>query len=182
MQSNTIPTGEFIAPEFSLPGTDGKIYTMSDFYDRSTLVVAFMSNHCPYALAAWPLLITLAKFYELKGVQIIAINPNDEKDTPEDSFEMMKEKVKEWGVTFPYLRDGYQEIAHAYKAVCTPDIYVFDQQRKLYYHGRINDRWQDQEKVTREDLKLALDHLLAGDPAPTEQIPSMGCSIKWIKS
>lgn len=179
LQSKVLPVGSFKAPDFTLPGTDGSEYSLSDDWDKKAIVLVFTCNHCPYAQAAWPLLVQLASEYKMKGVQFVAINPNDEVAYPEDSMGNMKIRVKDWSIHFPYLRDGYQKVARLYEAQCTPDIYVFDQSRTLYYHGRINDRWQDQSKVTRHDLRNALDNLLAGNPPPEEQIPSMGCSIKW---
>lgn len=179
LHSLYLPIGKFQAPDFNLPGTDGKYYSLSSFSKKKGLVIIFTCNHCPYAQAAWPLLIALALEYQEKGISFIAINPNDEISYPEDSFEVMKEKVSQWGINFPYLRDNTQEVARAYRAQCTPDIYVFDKERKLYYHGRINDNWQNPEKVTKEDLREALDCLLTDSPPPSEQFPSMGCSIKW---
>src|SRR3989338_327852 len=178
IQSLPLPIGEFEAPNFRLPATDGKTYSLIDFSDSKGFVVVFTCNHCPYAQAAWPLLISIYQEYSPKGISFAAINPNDEITYPEDSFAEMKRRVVEWKIPFPYLRDGYQETAKQYRAQCTPDIYVFDSKRKLYYHGRINDRWQDQSKVTKHDLKEALSGLLAGNPAPKVQIPSIGCSIK----
>jgi peroxiredoxin len=167
------------APDFNLPGTDGKDYFLDSFKDVKGLVVAFTCNHCPYAKASWPLLIKLADEFDSHGISFVAINPNDENLYPEDSFDMMKKKVSEWGINFPYLRDESQKVAKEYKAVCTPDIFVFDKDKKLYYHGRINDNWQEPEKVTREDLKATLNSLLEGKNPPPGQKPSMGCSIKW---
>lgn len=176
------------APDFNLPATDGKNYSLSSFADAKAVIVVFTCNHCPYAKAAWPLLVKLADEYKDKGVAFVGINPNDENQYPEDSFEVMKQKVGEWGINFPYLRDESQEVVRAYKAQCTPDIYVFDGDRKLYYHGRINDNWppvtkvmggKEPEKVTREELKEALDDLLVGREPPEIQNPSIGCSIKW---
>ena len=178
------------AIDFLLPGTDGRNYSFDDFAAARALVVVFSCNHCPYAKAAWPLLIKLASEYRNKGVVFVAINSNDENQYPEDSFEVMKAKVSEWGINFPYLRDQSQEIARAYQAQCTPDIYVFDYKRELYYHGRINDTWPPVEKVDgewqtsdkkpkKEELKEAIDALLAGKEPPKVQNPSLGCSIKW---
>lgn len=178
------------AIDFSLPGTDGKSYSLDDFATARGLVVVFSCNHCPYAKAAWPLLVKLADEFREKGVQFIAINPNDEKQYPEDSFEVMKARVSEWGINFPYLRDESQEIARAFQAQCTPDIYVLDYKRELYYHGRINDTWPPVQKVdgvwqssnkkpNKEELKEALKSLLDGKDPPKVQNPSLGCSIKW---
>jgi len=170
------------AANFELPATDGKQYSLDSFKDADSLVVTFTCNHCPYARAAWPLLIKLANEFHEKKITFVAINSNDEGLYPEDSFAVMKEKVPEWGINFPYLRDESQEVAKAYGAVCTPDIFVYDKNRGLYYHGRINDNWQEPEKVTKEELKAALINLTEGKPAPTNQKPSIGCSIKWKKS
>jgi peroxiredoxin len=167
------------AADFNLPATDGKNYSLTSFKDNSALVVVFSCNHCPYAQAAWPLLVKLAAQFREKGIAFVAINPNDETLYPEDSFAVMKEKVGEWGINFSYLRDESQSTAKAYGAVCTPDIFVYDKDRKLFYHGRINDNWQVPEKVTSQDLSNALNDLVEGRPPPTDQKPSMGCSIKW---
>ena len=143
------------------------------------MVVVFSWNHCPYAKAAWPLLIKLADEFKEKNAAFVAINPNDEEQYPEDSFLEMKRRDVEWHINFPYLRDESQEVAKAYKAACTPDVYVYDDKRKLYYHGRINDNWQNPKEVKSEDLKNALSNLLSDNRPPQLQYPSLGCSIKW---
>src|SRR3989338_4470817 len=117
------------APDFNLPSTDGQNYSLASFKDARALVIVFTCNHCPYAKAAWPLLIKLADELKDKGVAFVAINPNDETQYPEDSFEEMKKKVPEWNINFPYLRDESQETARAYKAACTPDVFVYDKDR-----------------------------------------------------
>lgn len=164
-------------PPFSLPGVDGMTYRESDFADAKILVVFFTCNHCPYAQATRPRLIKLAGTMRGQGVQFVAINANDETNYPEDSFEHMKEE--RYNYPFPYLRDESQEVARAFDAVCTPDIFVYDEKRTLAYRGRFDDNWKDETKVTRRDLANALEQLLRGEGAPTEQFPSMGCSIKW---
>lgn len=176
--STQIPLGSQIIP-FDLSSVDGKNYSVDSFKDSSVLVVVFSCNHCPYAQAAWPLLIDLYNRFKDRGVAFVAINPNDEMAYPEDDFETMKVRAYEWGIPFPYLRDESQEIARAYDARCTPDIYVYDKDRKLAYRGRINDNWQEPEKVTSHDLKDAIEALLSGEKPKEPQIPSMGCSIKW---
>lgn len=164
------------AQDFSLPAIDGKTYSLADFAKQKVLVVIFMCNHCPYVKAVLSRLNTLAKEFEKKGVGFVGINANDSTDYPEDSFEAMQEIE----IAFPYLHDESQEVAKAYKAVCTPDIFVYDADRKLAYHGRIDDNWKDELAVKQQDLKNALDKILAGKSIPKEnQIPSMGCSIKW---
>ena len=165
-----------IAPDFDLPGADGKNYKLADFADKQVLVVVFMCNHCPYVLAVLDRLNKLAREFAEREVQFVGINSNDSNDYPDDSFE----KMKDLGTEFPYLWDESQMIATRYHAVCTPDIFVFDSERKLKYHGRIDDNWQEPDKVQKEELKLALEKILAGeDILREEQMPSMGCSIKW---
>ena len=177
-ESFSIPIGSNIIP-FDLPATDGKNYSSESFKDVEGLVVAFSCNHCPYAKAAWPLLIKMAEEFKDNGVAFVGINPNDENQYPEDSFSEMKKRITDWKINFPYLRDETQEVAKAYKAACTPDLFVYDDNRKLYYHGRINDNWQNPKLVKSEDLKDSLNSLLAGNPPPQPQHPSIGCSIKW---
>jgi peroxiredoxin len=109
----------------------------------------------------------------------VGFNSNDEERYPDDSFENMRKIAKEKGINFPYLFDASQKTASAYNAVCTPDIYVYGPERKLLYRGRIDDNWENEEKVTRRDLKEALDCIVAGKEVPSDQIPAMGCSIKW---
>lgn len=164
------------AKDFNLPGADGRDYSLASFADKKVLVVIFMCNHCPYVLAVLERLNNLAQEFAERGVQFVGINSNDATDYPADSFE----KMKDLPVNFPYLRDESQEIATKYHAVCTPDIFVFDAERKLKYHGRIDDNWQQAEKVEHEELKSALEKILAGEEIPREQQnPAMGCSIKW---
>lgn len=167
------------APDFTLPDTNGQTFRLYSQQPKHGTLIIFTCNHCPYAKAAWPLLIELANKYQKRGIQFVAINPNDEKAYPEDSFEVMKQRANQWGLPFPYLRDDSQEVAKTYQAQCTPDVYLLDKNKKLYYHGRINDNWKDPTKVTRNDLDEALRRLFIGDRAPVEQFPSMGCSIKW---
>ncbi len=167
------------APPFELPGVDGRIWRLRDFEGARALVVVFTCNHCPYAQAAEERLIAIQRDYAPKGVRLAAINPNDASRYPEDDFEHMKRRAAEKGYNFPYLRDETQEVARAYRAACTPDVYVFDAEQRLVCQSRIDDDWQDPEKVTRQDLRLVLDAVLAGQPLPFDPVPSMGCSIKW---
>lgn len=167
------------APTFSLPATDGKTYSLDSFKDAKVLVIVFTCNHCPYAKASEDRLIEIQKGYAKRGVQIVLINPNDDAAYPEDSFSHMVARAKEKKYPFPYLRDASQEVARAYRAVCTPDIFVYDEQRHLRYHGRIDDNWQEPTKVTRHDLRLALDAIVDRTPLAFQPTASMGCSIKW---
>ena len=176
--SNGMPVGT-TAPAFSLPATDGQTYSLDSFADAPILVVVFTCNHCPYAKAVEERLIALQRDYEPRGVRLVAINPNDDERYPDDSFEAMVERARERGFNFPYLRDEAQDVARAYDAACTPDIFVFDAERKLTYNGRLDDNWQKPEAVTRRDLREVLDAMLGGKPIAIEAVPSMGCSIKW---
>lgn len=176
MHSTMVPLGT-PATDFQLPGVDGKKYSLESFSNKSVLVVIFMCNHCPYVKAVLQRLIDLQ--VETVGVQLVGINSNDAERYPDDSLENMQKVTREKGINFPYLFDVSQETAKAYNAVCTPDIYVYGPERKLLYRGRIDDNWEHEGKVTQRNLKEALDCIVAGEEVPGEQIPAMGCSIKW---
>ena len=178
MHSKGMPVGT-PAPAFSLPAVDGKTYTLDSFADAKLLVVVFTCNHCPYAIACEDRLIAIQRDYANKGVQLVGINPNDAENYPADSFDAMVTRATEKAFNFPYLRDESQQVARAYDAACTPDIFVFDADRKLIYNGRIDDNWQQPENVTRKDLRAVLDATLEGKAFDFEPVPSMGCSIKW---
>jgi peroxiredoxin len=167
------------AHDFSLSGTDDQTYSLDSFSDAKVLVIIFMCNHCPYVQAVLDRMIQIQADYKDKGVQFVGINSNDAENYPEDSFDGMKQVVEEKGINFPYLFDESQGVARTYQAQCTPDIYVYDQDRKLAYHGRIDDNWQEPENVTKQELREALDALVAGKKPAEDQNPSMGCSIKW---
>lgn len=177
--SNGMPVGT-PAPAFSLPATDGKTYALEDFAAAKALVVVFTCNHCPYAIASEARLVKLQRELGPRGVQLVAINSNDASSHPEDGFDRMVVRAKERGFVFPYLRDESQEVARAYDAACTPDVFVFGPDRTLVYNGRIDDDWKDESRVSRHDLREVLEAVLA-DRAPSlpEVVPSMGCSIKW---
>jgi peroxiredoxin len=178
LESLQLPMGTPII-DFSLPATDGKTYRSADFSDKKVLIIIFMCNHCPYVHAVIDRLISIQSDYADKGVQLLGINANDSENYPEDSFDAMKDWVVEKGVNFVYLRDESQEVAKAYKAQCTPDIYVYNQSRQLVYHGRIDDNWQDESAVTKQELREALDVILEERPVTDNQRPTIGCSIKW---
>ena len=178
LESILIPLGTKM-PEFKLKDPNGKEYKASEQFGQRGLLVIFTCNHCPYALAVWPRVIRYAQYAKGMKINTMAINPNIHPDFPEDSPEAMKTKIKEWGIDFPYLVDDTQDVARAFKAQCTPDIYLFNQNKELIYHGRLDDNWQDESKVTREELKEALNNHAAGLAVTTKQRPSMGCSIKW---
>ena len=166
-------------PKFELKDPYDKIYKSDQIYGRKGLLVAFTCNHCPYAQAVWPRLIRLTKYAAGLGVNTVGINPNIHPGYPEDAPERMKEKIKEWGISFPYLVDETQETARVFQAQCTPDLYLFDSSHRLVYHGRLDDNWKEEAKVKTQELKEAIENLVAGKPVSQKQYPSMGCSIKW---
>lgn len=180
LQSKSLEPG-WEAPGFELLGTDNKNHNLSEFTDKKGLLIIFTCNHCPYAQAAWPLLVDLHEAYN-QDIDFVAINPNDSSHYPEDSFEAMQQLKTDQNILFPYLQDETQEVAEDYQAQCTPDIYLFKNEGKtpkLYYHGRINDNWQHPELVQENSLEDSIIGLLDDQIAPVNQPPSMGCSIKW---
>lgn len=167
------------AIDFQLKGVDDKIYSLKDFEDYKILVIVFMCNHCPYVKAVIKRLVNLQEKFLDKSVRFIGINPNDELTYPEDSFDNMKLFYKDNNMNFPYLRDETQEVTRLFDAICTPDIFVYDGQRRLKYRGRIDDNWKDETQVKNKELEKALNLLLEEKEIDFKQIPSMGCSIKW---
>jgi peroxiredoxin len=176
--SNGLPLGS-TAPPFSMPAIAGQTYSLEAFADARVLVVVFTCNHCPYARAVEGRLVALQADYAERGVRLCAINPNDATKYPDDSFEAMAERAAQRGFNFPYLCDESQRVARAYQAACTPDFFAFDKARELVYNGRLDDNWQDEQAVARQDLRLVLDAQLGGREIDFEPVPSMGCSIKW---
>jgi thiol-disulfide isomerase/thioredoxin len=164
--------------------------------------MVFMCNHCPYVKAVQGRINQLAKEYKKHGVQVVGINSNDSTRYPDDGFDAMKKQETEQGFEFPYLWDETQEVARAYGAVCTPDFYVFENTEReefreadleteperdrdrflLRYRGRLDDHWKDESQVRRRDLATAIEDILANRQFAEEQVPSMGCSIKWKES
>jgi len=167
------------APDFNLPAVDGRRYSLSSFADKPVLVVIFSCNHCPYVKAYEDRMVSIQKDYAGKGVQLVAINSNDENSYPEDSSPEMVRRAKEKGFNFPYLRDETQQVAEAYGAVCTPQVFAFDRSRVLRYRGRI-DESKDPSKVTSPDLRNALDDLVKGTQVRVPDTRPFGCSIKWF--
>jgi peroxiredoxin len=171
------------APEFKLPGVDGKELSLKQLFEekkKKAVVVAFTCNHCPVAIAYQDRLIALQKAYKDKGVQVVAINPNSTKIVPGDSLEKMKERAKEKNYNFPYLRDESQEVARAYKATCTPHVFLVNQEGKVVYRGAIDDS-QNPKKVEKHYLSNAIDATLKGEKVETAETKQFGCSIKWDK-
>ncbi len=176
VQSNGMALGTK-APAFSLPGVDGVVRDLESF-EAKALVIVFTCNHCPYAIACEDRLVAFARDYAGRA-QLVLINSNDGARYPADSLSAMRERAREKGFDFPYLHDESQEVARAYDAACTPDPFVFDENRKLVYNGRIDDSWQDEGAVTHRDLRAAVDRTLEGQPVDFDVAASMGCSIKW---
>jgi len=177
LDSVGLPLGSS-AVDFQLKGVDGKTHSLTSFGDKKALVVVFSCNHCPYVQAYEDRMVQLQKDYAGKGVELIAINSNDETGYPEDSYPNMIQRARDRGFNFPYLRDDTQEIARKYGAICTPHVFAFDQQRKLQYKGRIDDN-RNPDLVKQKDLRNALDAMLKGSKPSVQETRPFGCSVKW---
>jgi len=167
------------APDFRLPGVDGKEYSLADFADAKVLIVVFSCNHCPYVVGSEDRMNVLYADYAPKGVAMIAINSNETQGHPTDSFDHMVRRAKDKGFQFPYVRDESQEIAKAYGALRTPHFYVFDADRKLRYTGRMDDNPREPGKQTTQELRDALDAVLAGEAPAVAMTNPIGCNVKW---
>jgi len=168
------------APDFTLSDTNGRSISPSDFKKAPALLVIFMCNHCPYVKHIRAGLSQLARDFMPCGVSIVGINSNDVRNYPADSPAKMVEEVKAAGYIFPYVFDETQAVAKAYRAACTPDIYLFDGDQRLVYRGQFDDsRPGNNLPVTGKDLRTALDAVLTGRPVGPEQKASIGCNIKW---
>jgi thiol-disulfide isomerase/thioredoxin len=182
-ESNMLPLGTQ-APDFNLYDVVSKEYLSFEKVkgDKGTIVL-FICNHCPYVIHINSELVKVANDYTINGIKTVAISSNDIENYPDDSPDKMSIVAKVLRYPFPYLFDETQETAKAYDAACTPDIYVFDEEDKLYYRGRLDDSKPKNDKpLTGEDLRNALDMMLKKLPAPIKQYPSGGCNIKWKKS
>lgn len=179
MATDTLKIG-LRAPNFNLIATDGRTYSLNSFADKKALIVIFSCNHCPYVQAYEERIMEIQKDYA-KDLQVVAINSNEDVNYPEDSFDMMKERAAIRGFNFPYLRDETQSIAKAYGATHTPEIFLFDQERKLVFHGKIDDNWQEPQNVKSKYLRNALDELLSGKQISVPETFTIGCTIKWKK-
>lgn len=168
------------APDFRLPDISGKTVALADFQGKPALLVIFMCNHCPYVKHIAAGLAQLARDYLPRGAAIVGINANDVANYPDDSPAKMAQEAKSVGYIFPYLHDESQAVAKAYRAACTPDLFLFDRERRLVYRGQFDDsRPGNNIPVTGKDLRAALDAVLAGQPVSTDQKASIGCNIKW---
>jgi peroxiredoxin len=167
------------APDFDLPGVDGKNHSLNSFKDARVLVVVFSCNHCPYVIGCEDRMIKLARDYAGKGVVMVAINSNETVEHPMDSFEHMVIRAHEKNFPFAYLRDESQEVATAYGALRTPHFYVFDADRKLRYTGRMDDSPRLAASAKTHELRDALDAVLAGKKPSPEMTNPLGCNVKW---
>ena len=169
------------APDFDLPGVDGKSHSLAGLKDKKAVVVIFSCNHCPYVQAYEDRIKDIQKDYAGKGVQVVAINSNEADNYPEDSFDNMVERAKEKKFNFLYLRDESQSVARAYGATHTPHIFLFGPDRELKYTGKMDDNWQEPKKVQKRYLRDALDAVLAGKSPAEPETFAIGCTIKWKK-
>ena len=174
----TLQLGEK-APDFNLPATDGRNYSLADFSTAKVLVVFFTCNHCPYVIGSDDSTAATVRKYTPKGVEFVGINSNSVKTHANDSFEHMVQRMKEHKFPWLYLYDKTQEVALAYGALRTPHFYVFDKDRKLVYTGRALDNPREPEKATINDLEKALDEHLAGKPVSNPLTNPLGCNVKW---
>ena len=178
--STMIPLGS-VAPDFTLPDpVNGGENSLSSLKSDIATVIMFICNHCPYVKHVQTGLVELANDYMPKGVSFIAINSNDVKNYPDDSPQRMKEVAQSFGYPFAYLFDETQEVAKAYDAACTPDYFIYDKDLKLVYRGQMDDsRPGNGKPVTGNDIRHALDELIEGNELSPDQVPSIGCNIKW---
>ena len=184
MVSLETPVCEFGKPavDFALPGVDGKIWTLNDCRGEKGLLVMFICNHCPYVKAVRERIVRDTRELLDHGIRSVAIMSNDPTDYPEDSFDNMKRAAEEYGFPFPYLLDESQAVARAYGAVCTPDFFGYNADLGLQYRGRLDEsRKETAAESVRRDLFEAMKQVAATGKGPDDQIPSMGCSIKWTK-
>lgn len=179
VNSTMLPLGTK-APDFALPNVDGRTVSLADFQGRKALLVMFICNHCPFVKHIQAELARLGRDLQRKDVAVVAVMSNDAANYPDDSPAKMKEEAENAGYSFPYLYDETQAVAKAYRAACTPDFFLFDAEFRLVYRGQLDDsRPGNNIPVTGNDIRAAVDALLAGQPVPVEQRPSIGCNIKW---
>jgi peroxiredoxin len=174
----SIPIGG-AAPDFDLLGVDGRRYTLSSFAGQRFLVVLFTCNHCPYVIGWEPRIQEICRKYAPVGVGFVGINSNDSARYPQDSFEGMRERARAQQIPYPYLHDESQAVARAYGAQVTPEFFVFDAERRLRFHGRLDDNHASTAAVTERYLEPALEAFLAAREVPAAETEVEGCSVKW---
>ena len=181
MAQMTTPVCDFgwKAKDFSAPGVDGKTHGLADVKGPKGTLVMFICNHCPFVKSSIGRIVRDAKALQERGVGVIAVMPNDTERYPDDSFENMKTFASEHGFTFPYVIDETQDIARAYGAICTPDFFGFNADLELQYRGQLDDGRPRGPEPTTRDLYEAMTQVAETGTGPAEQVPSMGCSIKW---
>lgn len=167
---------------FNLQGVDGNTYSLKNFADKKYLAIMFSCNHCPYVIASEREFVQIQSDFGDQGFQLVAINPNDEVTYPTDSFDNMVKRAEEKKFNFPYLRDKTQEVAKKYNAGRTPEIYLYNEERKLVYYGRINDNPKFHDEITRYDLRQAVSELVEGKKVSMPWTQALGCSIKWVQN
>lgn len=184
------------APDFALPDTQGRIRKLAEFAGSPALLVVFICNHCPFVLHMIDGLVDFARAHQAAGLQVVAISSNDPSEFPEDDYAHMQRFAADHALPFPYLHDETQDVALAYEAICTPDLFLYGPDRRLFYAGQFDASRPKINRppvpglpplrtdlpVTGDDLRAALAALLAGEPAPEPMVPSAGCSIKWLPS
>jgi peroxiredoxin len=167
------------APSFTLPGVDGRQHSLDDYADSEILVLIQSCNHCPYVISWEGRMIEIQRDYADRGVRIVAVNSNDASYKREDSFDEMRKRAQGRGFNFDYLHDEDQSLARALGSERTPEVFVFDRDRRLVYHGAIDDN-RDDRAVTTHYLRDALDAVLRGDEPPVAETAPVGCTVKWI--
>ena len=168
------------APSFSLPDPEGRMHSLDDAANAKAILVVFLCNHCPFVKHVADELAAMTRKYAAEGLVTFGIMSNDITNHPDDSPEKMASEAQARGYTFPYLHDSNQEVAKAFKAMCTPDFFLYGPDRTLIYRGQFDDSRPDSGNATGDDLDAAIEAAIFGDPVPAEQMPSMGCNIKWL--
>lgn len=171
-------TGDEAIP-FTLPGVDGEAYSFSNYQEKAAIAVIFTCNHCPYARAWENRIVSIQNDYAGRDVQVLAINANNAEKYPDDGFPQMQQRAEEKAFSFPYLQDESQEVATAYGAERTPEVFLFDGDRKLAYHGAVDDNYDDPNAVQDHYLRDAIEAVLSGGEPSTSETRPVGCTIKW---
>jgi peroxiredoxin len=167
------------APPFDLPGVDGRTHSLDDYAEAPALAVVWSCNHCPYVQAWEQRMIGIQRDYADRGFRLVAINSNDARRYPEDSFDQMAKRAEEQRFNFDYLFDEDQSVARAYGPERTPEVFLFDRERTLVYHGAIDDS-RDERAVSEHYLRDAIEAVLAGSEPPLRETPAVGCTVKWL--